>query len=142
MAIYEVDEITFEVPDGYRDRSVNLFLPPPAGAQDAPQTIVITREPRTEETVGQQASRLLRELAAKYPDTTVLGQRDRTIGALPGREARSHVTWSGVPLYQRNFFVGHQGTLLSFIVASARARSALTDEIAEKLLASLRLRRW
>jgi len=141
MAIYEVDELSFEVPDGYVDRSMNVFVPPANMMKGTPHNILITREPRSEETVAQQAARLLKELASKMPGTKILGQRDRVIGALPGREARSHGTRNGVPIYQRQFFVGHYGTLLSLIVTSTRAQSAQCDALAERLLASLKLRR-
>lgn len=141
MAIYEVDEIRFELPDGYADRSMNLFLEPPETAKGLPKTLVVTRERRTEETLSQQTAGLLRSLAEASPGTRVLGQRDRVIGALPGREARSHGTWSGKPLYQRHLFVGHYQSLLSFIVTSARAESARCDEVAEQVIASLKLRR-
>jgi hypothetical protein len=141
MPIYEVDELSFEVPDGYTDRSMNVFAPPSGVAKQNPQTIMITREPRTEETVGQQAARLLKELATKVPGTKILGQRDRVVGALPGREARTHGVRSGVPIYQRQFFVGHYGTLLSIIVTSTRAQSAKADAIAEQLLTTFRLRK-
>lgn len=141
MAIYEVDELSFEVPDGYVDRSMNMFAPPAGPAKANPQNILVTREPRTEETLGQQAARLLKELATKVPGTKILGQRDRVVGALPGREARTHGVRSGVPIYQRQFFVGHYGTLLSIIVTSTRAHSAKCDAIAEQLLLSLRLRK-
>jgi hypothetical protein len=141
MAIYEVDELSFEVPDGYTDRSMNMFAPPAGLAKNNPQNLVITREPRTEETIGQQAGRLLKELASKVPGTKILGQRDRVVGALPGREARTHGSRNGVPIYQRQFFVGHYGTLLSVIVTSTRAQSAKCDAVAEQVLSSLRLRK-
>ncbi len=141
MAIYEVDELTFEVPDGYVDRSMNLFVPPAGMMKQSPQNVIVTREPRTEETVGQQASKLMKELSSKVPGVKLLGQRDRMIGALPGREARVHAVRDGVPIYQRYFFVGHYGVLLSFIVTSSRAQSAICDGIAERFMTSLRLRK-
>jgi hypothetical protein len=141
MAIYEVDEFSFEVPDGYVDRSMNVFLPREGMTRAKTQNLVITREPRTEETVGQQASKLLKEFAAKIPGVKVLGQRDRPLGALAGREARAHAVQDGAPIYQRYFFVGHYGTLLSVIATSARAQSAQCDATVDRLLSSLRLKK-
>lgn len=140
MAIYEVDEFTFEVPDGYVDRSLNLFMPP-GGARGRTQNLVVTREPRTEETVGQQASKLLKEFSQKLPGVKILAQRDRPLGALPGREARAHAVEEGHPVYQRYFFVGHYGTLISVIATSARAQSTQCDAIVERFLSSLRLKK-
>jgi hypothetical protein len=149
MAIYEVDEFSFEVPDGYVDRSMNLFLPPEGLTRAKTQNLVITREPRTEETVGAQVSetvgaqvsRLLKEFAAKIPGVKLLGQRDRPLGALAGREARANAMQDGTPIYQRYFFVGHYGTLLAVIATSARAQSAQCDALVERFLSSLRLKK-
>lgn len=141
MAIYEVDEFSFEVPDGYVDRSMNLFLPREGLTRARTQNLVITREPRTEETVAQQASKLLKEYAAKVPGVKILGQRDRPLGALPGREARAHATQEGQPVYQRYYFIGHYGMLLAVIATSARAQSAQCDGIVERFLSSLRLKK-
>ncbi|MDC3956783.1 DcrB-related protein [Polyangium jinanense] len=141
MAVYEVDEFSFEVPDGYVDRSMNLFTPPAGLMQATRQSLLVTREPRTEETVSQQASRLVKELAAKVPGMKVLGQRDRALGALPGREARIHAVQGTVPVYQRCFFVGHYGTLLTVIATSMRSQSAQCDALVERFISSLRLKK-
>ena len=141
MAIYEVDEFTFDVPDGYVDRSINIFVPPAGMMKRTPQSIIITREPRTEDTVGQQAGKLLKEFASKVPGVKLLGQRERVIGALAGREARVHATRDGVPIYQRYFFIGHYGTFLSFLMTSTRAQSAQCDGLAERVLSTVRLRK-
>ncbi|MDI3291215.1 DcrB-related protein [Polyangium sp. 15x6] len=141
MAIYDVDEFSFEVPDGYVDRSTNLFLPPGSLTRSVQMNLLVAREPRTEETAAQQASRLLRDFAAKIPGVKLLGQRDRPLGALPGREARAHAMKNGQPVYQRYFFVGHYGTMLSVIATSARAQSTQCDAIMERFLSSLRLKK-
>jgi hypothetical protein len=47
----------------------------------------------------------------------------------------------GAPIYQRYFFVGHYGTLLSVIATSARAQSAQCDATVDRLLSSLRLKK-
>ncbi|MDI1436346.1 DcrB-related protein [Polyangium sorediatum] len=141
MAIYEVDEFSFEVPDGYVDRSMNLFFPREAMTRVRTQNLVITREPRTEETVVQQAARILKVFSTKVPGLKIIAQRDRPLGALPGREARAHATQQGHPVYQRYYFVGHYGTFISVIATSARAQSTQCDAVVERLLTSLRLKK-
>lgn len=141
MAIYEVDELTFEVPDGYVDKTINVFLPPSAALKGEPLNIVLTRDALPEEPLGPQVARMLKDFESKMPGAKVLGHRERSVGALPGREARVHAVHSKVPVYQRQFFVRHYGALLTFIVTSARAQSAKCDAIAERLLGSLRLRK-
>ena len=99
MVTYETDEIMFEVPSGYVDKSMNIFVTPPSAGRAAPMSIVITRDPRTEEPVAQQASKLLREVP-QVPGFKVLGQRDRSVGPLPAREARVHGHCGWTAMYQ------------------------------------------
>lgn len=140
MAIYETDEITFEVPDEYVDRSMNIFVTPPSASRSAPMTIVITREPRTDDSAAEQASKLLRDVP-KVIGFKVLGQRDREVGTLPAREARIHGMQKEVPTYARQTFVGYYDVLMSIIVTAPRASSAQCDALAERLLGSMRFKK-
>lgn len=141
MAVFEVDELAFEVPDGYLDRTINIFTPPPSQMRAIPLGIVITREPRTDEQLEQQVSKLLKTLSAQMPGGKILGQRARTVGALSGRECRMHLMRDGVPLYQRHFLVHYYDLLLSVIVTSTRSQSARCESLMEQLLLTLRLRK-
>lgn len=141
MAIYEIDELSFEVPDGYSEQTLNLFHPPSATLKGDPLNILVTRDKRTDEPLNAQVGRLLKDLETRVPGAKVLGQRDRPVGALPGREARVHAVHQKIPVYQRQFFVSYYDTMLAFIVTSTRAQSAKCDAIAERFLTSLRLRK-
>ena len=140
MVIYETDEITFEVPEGYVDKSMNIFVTPPSATRSAPLSIVIMRDPRTDEPVGEQASKLLKDVP-KVLGSKVLGQRDRAVGSLPAREARIHGQQYNVPTYTRQILVGYYATLLSIAVTAPRAASAQCDALTERLLDSMRFKK-
>lgn len=140
MVIYETDEITFEVPEGYVDRSMNIFVTPPSATRSAPLSIVITRDARTDEPVTEQAGKLLKDVP-KVTGFKVVGQRDREVGSLPAREARIHGVQSNVPTYSRQTFVGYYDTLLSIVVTAPRASSAQCDALTDRLLGSMRFKK-
>src|ERR1041385_4102488 len=112
MALFETDELSFEVPEGYVDRSMNLFLPPSGLMRSSPQSLLVTRDPRTEQPLHQQVGQMLKDMETKLPHVKLLGHRERQVGALPAREARVHAVHDGTPIYQRQCFVGYYGTLL------------------------------
>ena len=141
MAIYEADEISFEVPDGYIDRTVNLFMTRPDGPRTVPMSIVITRDPRTEEPVREQAMKLLKQVAAQVTNVKILGQRDRQVGALAAREARLHGMQNNVPTYTRQTYVGYYRTMLSITVTTPRGSAAQCDALTERLLDGMRFKK-
>lgn len=136
---YEVDELSFEIPDGFADESVNILIPTSPTAKNA--NIVVTREPRTEAPLGEQVVGLLTAAAGKVPGLKVLGHREREVGTVPGYEARSHAVTNKVPTYQRQIYLGWYGTLLCFTVSTPRAQSAHCDSLIERLVSTLRLRK-
>lgn len=139
MVRYEVDELSFELPEGFVDESVNILVPASATAKNA--NIVVTREPRTEDPLGQQVVGILTKAAEKVPGLKVLGHREREVGTVPGYEARSHAITNKVPTYQRQVYLGWYGTLLCFTVSGARAQNAYCDSLIEKLISTLRLKK-
>jgi hypothetical protein len=141
MAVYHTNEFSFEVPDGFVDHSINIFMTPPASSRHAPFNIIVTRDVRSEDaTVSQQAATILKAVAA-VPGAKVLGQRDRTVGTLAAREARLHGIQQRIPTYARQVFVGHYTTLVTITVSSQRAQSAACDALAERFLGTVRFRK-
>ena len=137
MATFETNELTFEVPDDYIDRSINVFLP--SSARDGNSSIIVTREARTEGTLAQQVNGLLDAAAGKVRGLKLIGQRDREVGTVPGREVRLHGQTGRVPTYQRQIYVTHYGRLLAITVSTPRAQSASCDAVMERVLGSLHL---
>jgi hypothetical protein len=139
MPRYEVDELSFDVPDGYEDNSMNVFFPSSQAAGSF--NITVSRTPRDDKPLAAQAQALLAELQDKLPGTKVLAHRDRLLGTMPGREARVHAKERKVPMYQRLAYVSYYGTLLTFTVTSVRAQSARCDAVAERFFGSLKFKK-
>jgi hypothetical protein len=139
MAVYEVDELSFDVPDGFEDKSLNVFVPANAGT--GAFSITVSRMARSQDPLATQVQTLLDEMEEKLPRTRVVGQRERLVGTTPGREARIHTVHDRIAMYQRLVFVSYYGTLLMFAVSGVRAQSVKCDAIAERLVGNLKFKK-
>lgn len=139
MPIYEIDELSFDVPEGYEDKSLNVFVP--ASQAGGPFSITVSRTPRSEDPLAVQVQSMLDEMEDKLPRTRVVAQRERLVGNMPGREARVHTADDKLAVYQRLAFVNYYGTLLMFTVSSTRAMSNRCDGIAERLVQNIKFKK-
>lgn len=137
MATYHTDELSFEVPDGFVDRSVTVLAPEGEPAI----SLVITREPRAEGPLEAQVSQATRAMVEQVPSTKVTGQREREVGGLRAREVRAQCMVNKVATYARQVFVGYYGTLLTMTLTVKRPHQALCDRAAEGILSSVRFRK-
>lgn len=137
MATYVTEEIAFDLPDGFVDRSNTMLSSTKAGH---PMSIVVTREPLTK-TVEQHVHEAVQAIQKTAPMTRVLGHREREIGHFPGREVRFSTVASKQPLYIRQAYVPYYATLLAITVSSLRTQQPFCDSIAEKLVNGIQFRR-
>lgn len=137
MATYVTEEVAFDLPDGFADRSSTMLSSTKAGH---PMSIVVTREPLTK-TVEEHVQEAVAAIRKTAPVTKVLGQRERDIGNLPAREVRFSTVASKQPLYIRQAYVPYYGTLLALTVSSLRNQQPFCDSIAEKLVNGVQFRK-
>lgn len=136
MATYHTDELTLAVPDGWVDRSINIFTKPSGEI-----SVNLTRDDLKGEALGPYVARQLAAFARSWPRFLLLGQRDRMVGALAGREARLQWAPKGALLYQHQVYVPYYGTAIIVTASSTRKLSAQCDAYLERLLATIKFRR-
>ncbi len=129
MATYRVHELRFDVPDGYEDRSLNVFCRPGPTSSLA---VTIAREARSGQSLAEQASASARKLS-EVTGLQVRGERRGEVGALDAYEIRLDGHVNKTPVHQRQVHVDWFGTLLLVSVTSARARREECDRIADGL---------
>jgi hypothetical protein len=138
MATFHTDEVSFELPEGWVDRSVNLLAPPD---QRTGFTLVLSRQALGDKELGPFVAGALQRLAKEWPRFTVLGQRDRRVGPLAGREARVRWAPKGEPYYQHQVYVPYYGTALIFTATTAFRFAAQCDALLDQALAAVKFRR-
>ncbi len=139
MSIYNVEEMSFEVPEGYTDRTLNMFYPASQGG--GAMSITVAREARTDEALPVQVGKFLKAFEKFMQSCKVVGQRETVVGNLGAREVKVHGTQNKQPIYQRQAHVSWFGTMLTFFVTSPRGSAQKCDAVADAILASVRFRK-
>jgi hypothetical protein len=137
MALYVTDEIVFEVPDGFVDRSLTILASTKASHA---MSLTIDRNP-AEGPLEDQVTAKVDTIKKVAPTTKVLGVRQREVGHLPAREVKMVTTAGRQQLYVRQTYVSYYGTLLSISLSSQRMHQQLCDAAAERLVNNVKFRR-
>jgi hypothetical protein len=136
---YQVDEVSFEVPDDYADESINVLMTASASAPLI--SVVVTREPRSSDPLPQQVVSILKRAEETLPGLRLLGHRPCEVGSTSGYEARAQGFSHKKPTYQRQIYAAWYGTLLCLTLTAPRASAPRCDAVAAEILDSLKLRK-
>ena len=92
MSLYHINEGTFDLPDDWSDRSMNIFTP---DASEKPEwNIVISRDTLKEgENLDDYLSVQLEEMPKALPRFRVISQEDIRVNDFPGKKVVA--TWIG-----------------------------------------------
>ncbi len=134
---YLTDEVVFEVPDGFVDKSLTMLS---STKVTMPMSITIDRNP-AEGPLESQVTKQLETIKKVSPSTKVLGSREREVGNLPAREVRMSTVAGKQQLYVRQTYVAYYGTLLTISMTSQRPQQQQCDAAAERLVTSLKFRK-
>ncbi len=92
MSLYHINEGTFELPDDWTDRSMNIFTPDES--ENPEWNIVISRDKLKEgETLKDYVSGQLEEMPKALPRFRLVSEKEVEINNFPGKEVIS--TWIG-----------------------------------------------
>ncbi|WP_225776132.1 DcrB-related protein [Pseudomonas sp. Marseille-Q5115] len=140
---YHCQEGSFSLPEGFQDRTVNMFV---LGASvPGPLSITLSRDTHLQgEDLADYLMRQLKQLAAKLPGYTVLEQREVVLGVaapVAGLQIDAYYLNSKRPIHQRQaaFFTGC-GRVLVFACTSQADFTAQQRCEWDQLLASFTLR--
>lgn len=139
MRTYHTDELLFDVPDEWIDRSMHIFVS--AQGDRVPFNIVLTRDKLEGEELRPFVLQKLKDLAKQLPKLNVLGQRGRNVGPLPGHEARFQWPVQGGTMYQHQVYVAYYGEVLTFTASSLMKLAPQCDAYLEQMLSSIKFRK-
>jgi hypothetical protein len=138
MTMFHTDEVSFELPEGWVDRSINLFVPP---ANPSGFSFVMSRQELAGQGLAPFVASALATLAKEWPRFVVLGQRDRMVGPLQGREARVKWAPKGQPYYQHQVYAPYYGTALIFTATTPFRFASQCESLLDQALAAVKFRR-
>jgi hypothetical protein len=137
MPTYTTDEVTFELPDGFVDRSITVL-----NSKDLqhPMSLVINRDDAAMP-LEEHVAAAIQAIQKAAPGTKVLGQRTREVGHLPAREVRFSTVAAKKALYVRQAYLAYYDTILSFSLSAVRTQQPKCDAVADRLLSNVQFRR-
>ncbi|PWU27091.1 DUF1795 domain-containing protein [Pseudomonas sp. RW407] len=139
---YQLQEGQITLPEGYQDRSVNMFVL--GNSVPAPLSITVSRDNLLpDETLKPYVERQVKLIGAKLRGYTLLGKKPASLGepALEGIQVDAYYLNDGRPLYQRQAaFEIEPGRALVFSTTSQGDFSTSQSQAWLDLLASFRLR--
>lgn len=138
MSTFHFDEGIFEVPSHWSDRTVNILVSQGAGAPSF--NLVVSRDDLGDRAFEDVVASQMKELSKRMPGYALLGQREATIGGLPGLEARIVFETKGAQMYQRMAAVHYYDRALIFTATSLFKEAESCDAALARILGSLMLR--
>ena len=139
MARHEQKDVTFDVPQGWEDRTVVAYASPKSADKTAITNFVMTRDTLSPgETMQTYADRQLAEIAKRLPAFELLDSVEVRLGGVPASQLL--FCWDGAngPLVQRLTMVVLADKILTF---TSTAPKNLADQMAphfDAILASVR----
>ncbi|AAZ37198.1 MULTISPECIES: DcrB-related protein [Gammaproteobacteria] len=136
---YQLHEGSIALPDGFKDRTVNMFTL--GDSVPAPLNITISRDDMLPaEDMSTYISRQIKLIANKLRGYTLLGKKSALLSTghtLPGIQVDAYYMHEGRPIYQRQAaFEVIPGRILVFSATSQTDFSSTQDEDWLQLLAS------
>lgn len=134
MSTYQMNEASFDLPAGWRDQSVNIFV---VGGPEPPMhlSVVISRD-RLKEGLElvDHIEKQLADIGKKLRNFRVLGKRQLEIEGVAALEAE--LTWVAeqTPMHQRQIYLQSGSRVL---IVTATAPIKIADEHNEQLDAML-----
>jgi hypothetical protein len=140
MPRYESQDVAFDVPRDWEDRSVVAFASPTAASSGPAPNVVLTRESlEASDTIASYADRQLVELAKRLEGFELVERRDFALAGLPAVELR--FSWHGeaTKLTQRMLLVAdRRRAAFSVTATSATAEMSRNDATFDRVFSSLR----
>jgi hypothetical protein len=141
MSRYEGKELSFEIPDGWQDRSIVAFSSPIAPDKVIGLNVVATRdELQAGDTLNAYATRVAAGLSQSYENLSILERKDRREGPLAIIELLFRFDGDNGPTFQHMAIVMGQPPRVWVLTGTApESESREIKPVMEKVLATLRL---
>ncbi len=139
MRTYFTDDLRFEIPDEFRDKSLQMLTSP-----EPVQTrisLTVAREPRDETPFMEQVETALKETQKRIPGGKLAGRRAREVGGLPAVEVRIEGQVKNLATFSRQVLVAYYGSILTFTWSGLRGQRPRCDRAVERLIESIRFRK-
>jgi hypothetical protein len=141
LPTYDGKDLTFEIPEGWADRSVLAFAPAPKPKKAASPSFVVTREPIEEgETLRTFAARQLSHMATGLKEFKLRHNRDVDVSGAPAVQYEFSWAAPNGTIVQRITMALHETSVILFTASAPLALASGASELFDRVLASVQLR--
>ena len=130
--------LSFDIPEGWEDRTLTAFAAPVRPGKTAQPNVVITQEALPGgQSLRTYATRQLTTLAKGLPEFELEETRDANIAGHPAIDVR--FTWQGDkgPLVQRQLMLAHRDVVYNITLSTPRADAAAMASLFDGIVTSL-----
>lgn len=139
MGVVHIDEMSFEIPDDWEDKTVNVFADGMEGKSLF--NVVVTRDDLGGKDVGEVISAELGSLVRTQPQYSVMGKRSTQVGTLPAFESRIRMRTKAAMIYQRQVAVAYHDRVIMFTASSPMKMSGQCDAFLAKMMQTVKFRK-
>lgn len=140
MARHEQNDVTFDVPRHWEDKTLVAYASPPRDGQATAANLVMTRDVLDDrETLSDYADRQLAELARRLDGFELVRREETTLGGLAAIVLRFASKAASGPLLQRLAVAeGRRRAVYCFTATTPRADAEQNDPLFDRILGSVR----
>jgi hypothetical protein len=140
MARHEQNDVTFDVPRHWEDKTLVAYASPPRDGHATAANLVMTRDVLDDrETLGDYADRQLAELARRLDGFELVRREETTLGGLAAVVIRFGSKAAAGPLLQRLAVAeGRRRSVYCFTATTPRADAEQNDPLFDRILGSVR----
>lgn len=137
MAGYRSDQVAFEAPESWEDKTIVAFAAPPTPGKFSPNVVMTKEALKSGESLRSYADRQIMELARRLEGFDLIESGERTVGGLNALEYRFSWTSEHAELHQHTVMVAPKDQVLTFTGTATHEDDASLDEAMVHLLSTI-----
>lgn len=138
MAGFRNEEISFEAPESWEDKTIVAFAAPAQPGKFSPNVVMTKDTLKPGESLRSYADRQIMELARRLEGFDLIESGDRVLAGLNALEYRFSWTSEHAELHQHTVMVAPSDRVLTFTGTATHEEEARLDEAMEELLATVK----
>jgi hypothetical protein len=137
MVAFRSDEVTFEAPEGWEDKTIVAFAGPAKPGKFAPNVVMTKDKLKPGESLRSYADRQIMELARRLDGFDLIESGERTVAGVSALEYRFSWTSEHAELHQHTIMTAPADRVFTFTGTATHDEDAALDEAMETLLRTL-----
>ena len=137
MAGYRNEQVVFEAPEGWEDKTIVAFAAPATPGKFSPNVVMTKDVLKPGETLRSYADRQIMELARRLEGFDLIESGERVVGGVNALEYRFSWTSEHAELHQHTVMLAPEGQVMTFTGTATHDEDENLDKAMEALLATV-----